>query len=409
MRVDVDGDVPLAELLPRAEGERLVDQLATLIAAPLCMVDLSGSVLAGTLPLGGAGHRAALVVDFEPVGYLLADVPAPRLEAAASVARLVLRAQQRYRMAAALHEETVDEDYRRLLEKHAALEASQARYRILAEQLERRVAEQVKTIETAQRQLYQAEKLASVGQLAAGMAHEINTPLGFLRSNLAVAGDYVERVRQLGSTVAQSPDEVLRAHWRDADLDFAIEDFTQLLNESQSGVDRVARIVADLKAFSRIDRQGREHADLNELIQSACNVAAPRLGSRITIECALQPLPGLECDAAQLSQVFLNLLLNAADAIEGPGTVRFETLSRGREIEIAVRDTGSGIPPQVLPRIFDPFFTTKDVGQGTGLGLTVCYNVIKAHGGTIEVDTEPGKGTTLTVVLPLSPERTRTE
>lgn len=404
MRGDTETDIPLTELLPQADADRLANQLATLVGAPLCILDLEGSALAGAPLVLGTCPRAPIVVDLEPVGYLLADVPPPRLEAAAGLARLVLRAQWRYRLAAALHEQTIDEDYRRLLEKHAALEASEARYRGLAEQLERRVAEQVKTIETAQRQLYQAEKLASVGQLAAGMAHEINTPIGFVRSNLAVASGYVDRLRQLASSIVTSSDANLRDQWQGADLNFVLEDFVQLLNESRSGVDRVARIVADLKAFSRVDARGREFADLNELIQSACNVATPHLGDRITVERALNPLPPLECDAAQLSQVLLNLLLNAAEAIDGPGTVRFRTEAREHEIEIAVSDTGAGIPPEVLPRIFDPFFTTKDVGQGTGLGLTVCYNVVKAHGGTINVDTEAGKGTTLTIVLPLKPK-----
>lgn len=408
MHADTDREVPLAELLPQPEAERLANQLATLIAAPLCIINLEGEVLAGAPLLLGTCPRTPLVVDLEPVGFLLADVPPPRLEAAAGLARLVLRAQLRYRMAAAVHEQTVDENYRRLLEKHAALEASEARYRALAEQLEQRVAEQVRTIETAQRQLYQAEKLASVGQLAAGMAHEINTPIGFVRSNLAVAGGYVDRLRQLRAKIVESPDTGLRDQWQSGDLDFVLEDFSQLLGESVSGVDRVARIVADLKAFARIDVQGREYTDLNDLIRRACNVAAPHLGERITVEQALSPLPLLECDGAQLNQVFLNLLLNAAEAIDGPGTVCFRTLAREHEIEIAVSDTGAGIPPQVLPRIFDPFFTTKDVGQGTGLGLTVCYNVVKAHGGTIKVDTEPGKGTTLTMVLPLKPAEAKT-
>jgi len=407
VRDDVDAEASLAELLPPADAERLMSQVSTLLGAPVCLLTLDGTAMAGIPLTAGKGSRVPLVVDLEPLGYLQADVPVSCLQAAAGMVRLVLRAQQRYRMAAALHEQTVDEDYRRLLEKHAALEASEARYRTLAEQLERRVAEQVKTIETAQRQLYQAEKLASVGQLAAGMAHEINTPIGFVRSNLAVARDYVERLRRLGSTITASTDMALRECWRDADLDFALDDFTQLLGESISGVDRVARIVADLKAFSRVDVRGRERADVNELIRQACAVAVPRLGERITVEFALKPLPSLECDAAQLSQVFLNLLLNSAEAMNGAGIIRFETLACGSQIEIAVRDNGPGIAPEVLPRIFDPFFTTKDVGQGTGLGLTVCYDVIKAHGGTINVDTEQGKGTTVTVVLPFHPERTR--
>lgn len=395
----VDHEYTLAELLPPADAQRLVEQLASVLAAPVCIVDCAGTTLAGTCP-DVPVNRATLTVELEPVGALLSSASALQLHAAAALTQHLLRAQARYRMAAALHQDTVDEDFRRLLEKHAALEASEARYRALAERLEERVAEQVHTIENAQRQLYQAEKLASVGQLAAGMAHEINNPIGFIRSNLVTARDYVAQLRPLLAAAQTSSDATIKQRVHEIDVSFVVDDFSQLLAESLSGAERIARIVADLKAFSRVGVEGSESVDLNELIRRTCNIAAPRLGERIIVEQNLGALPQFDGDGAQLGQVLLNLLLNSGEAMAGQGCVRFISGVVDGFIEIRIQDDGCGIPPEVVPRIFDPFFTTKDVGQGTGLGLTVSHDIVTAHGGTITVDTELGKGTTFTIRLP---------
>lgn len=395
----VDREYTLAELLPPTDAQRLAQQLACVLAAPVCIVDHAETTLAGTCP-DAPVNRVALTVELEPLGALLSNAPVATLHAAAALVQQLLRAQVRYRLAAALHQDTVDEDYRRLLEKHAALEASEARYRALAERLEERVAEQVRTIENAQRQLYQAEKLASVGQLAAGMAHEINNPIGFIRSNLVTAQGYVAQLRPLLAAVQNSSDTTIKQRADEIDVSFVVDDFTQLLSESLSGAERIARIVADLKAFSRVDVEGRERVDLNELIRRTCSIAAPRLGERIIVEQNLGALPLFDCDGAQLGQVLLNLLLNSGEAMAGQGCVRFISGVVDGFIEIRIQDNGCGIPPEVVPRIFDPFFTTKDVGQGTGLGLTVSHDIVTAHGGRITVDTELGKGTTFTIRLP---------
>jgi signal transduction histidine kinase len=305
-------------------------------------------------------------------------------------------------MASELHLETVQEDYEELQRKHAALQASEARYRELAAQLEQRVAEQVKTIEAAQRQLYQSEKLASVGQLAAGVAHEINNPIGFIVSNLSTAQGYVQRLNTFAVRLhAAMATAELQQAWREDDLDFVLRDFVALLAESSEGAARVARIVTDLKGFSRVDQVGAEEADINDVIRQVCNVAAGQVRGRAKVTLQLGTLPRLRCNSAQLGQVFLNLLLNAADAVAAPGEIRFESDMAENSIRVRVSDNGRGIAAELLPRIFDPFFTTKTVGSGTGLGLTVSNDIVKAHGGSIEVASTVGKGSTFTVWLPV--------
>jgi signal transduction histidine kinase len=293
------------------------------------------------------------------------------------------------------------EDYQQLLAKHAALIESEARYRALSAELEGRVQEQVATIEAAQRQLYQAEKMASVGSLAAGVAHEINNPMGFIRSNLATAAGYVRRLAALAPLVARSAEPALREAWAKGDMDFVLEDFAALLEESVAGADRVAKIVADLKAFSSVDSAEEEFADLNENLRAVANVAAPQLAGRATLTLELSPLPRLRCHPGKLNQVFLSLVQNAIQAVGAGGRIRVGSACGEGELRITVCDDGAGMAPEVLARAFDPFYTTRGVGKGTGLGLTVARDIVAAHGGRIELQSAPGRGTTVTVVLPL--------
>lgn len=392
----------LEELLPAASRAKLIRCLSDLLDCPVRIED--GPRRAESAAPGAVddSHRCAITLECEAIGFLVAPVEAARLSAAAMLVELIIQNANCYQMAAHLHAESTEEDFRKLTEKHHALQLSEANYRALAEQLEQRVAQQVKTIETAQRQLYLAEKLASVGQLAAGVAHEINNPIGFITSNLNSGLKYVERLVVFAGQIrtTQEP-SAIQAHWQAADLDFLLEDFTQLLQESISGAARVARIVADLKGFSRVDAPTEGAADLNEIVRRVGAMAAAQFQEQATLELDLNPVPSLVCHADQLGQVILNILLNAVQALEKPGSVRISTALCDDAVEIRIQDSGPGIAPEVLPRIFDPFFTTKDVGRGTGLGLTVCHDIVKAHGGRIEVDSVVGIGTTFSVILPL--------
>lgn len=360
-------------------------------------------VIGAAAPFTGSVSRVPVSHDLETIGFLETPVADPgRLDAAVGLLELLLQSGARYYMAARMHVEVVHSDYEALQRKHALLQESEARYKSLAAHLEERVEAQVKTIEVAQRRLYQAEKMASVGQLAAGVAHEINNPIGFIRSNLGTALSYVQKLGKMAGMIRSQGSAQLKADWHGADLDFVLEDFAALLEESITGADRVTRIVTDLKGFSNVDQAEEKVVDLNESIRSVCNVAAPQLQGRAELLLELGELPALRCMPGQLNQVFLNLLLNATQAMTKPGRIRIQTALENGEIRISIADTGSGIPESVLPRIFDPFYTTRDVGQGTGLGLTVSRDVIIAHGGRIEVDSEVGTGTTFTIHLPVA-------
>lgn len=395
-----DHDFSLDDLLPQVERDRLHSALAVLLDAPFCLLDARGIPLPHESEV--AGERVPLVLELEPVGYLESLCgDANRQRAAKVLVEMLLRNAARYRMASRLHLESVRADYETLQLKHSALQQSEARFRALSETLEQRVKEQVKTIDGAHRQLYQAEKMASVGQLAAGVAHEINNPIGFIRSNLNSAHGYVKQLAGLAPIVKARDANQLADIWQKKQFDELLQDFSELLQESISGADRVARIVADLKNFSSVDRAGVENVDLNDCIRSVCNVAGAHAAEHAKIELKLGALPRLDCNAGHINQALMNILLNAIKAIKENGRIIVRSKAANQEIVISISDTGSGIPGDVLPRIFDPFFTTHNVGQGTGLGLSVCRDIIIAHGGRIEVESEPGQGTTFVIYLPV--------
>jgi len=265
-------------------------------------------------------------------------------------------------------------------------------------------------------QLREAQKLASVGQLAAGVAHEINNPVGYVHSNFGTLERYVGELFGLLAAYEAAEAELPPASPRRAelarlkqglDLDYLREDIPALMRESREGISRVRKIVADLKDFSRADGPLQwEPADLHRGIDSTLNIVANEIRYRADVVKRYGELPEVECMPSQLNQVFMNLLVNAAQAIEGPrGTITITTArADGGRVRIDVADTGAGIAAEHLGRIFDPFFTTKPVGKGTGLGLSLSYGIVQKHRGCIEVASEPGKGTTFSVLLPVCQE-----
>lgn len=396
-----DREFTLAELLSGVNLAALAEQFKRIVGGEVRLETMQGATLLATHPGLVCATRIEVRHELEPMGYLEADTSdRQRVEAAARLLEMLLKANARYHMASQLHIEVVHEDYDTLQRKHAELAASEARYKALAENLEERVAEQVKIIESAQRQLFQAEKMASVGQLAAGMAHEINNPVGFIRSNLSTAQSYVEKLDRLAQLAKASGNAEVAAYWRQENLSFVLEDFATLLEESVVGADRVARIVADLKDFSKVDQAEEQIVDINTCIRSVCNVASAQVLKQAELVLALADLPPTRCRPGHLNQVFLNLLLNAAQAMDRPGQIRIATSVERESIGIEISDTGRGIAPEVIQRIFDPFFTTREVGQGTGLGLTVARDIITAHGGTLSAESTLGQGATFTIKLP---------
>jgi two-component system, NtrC family, sensor kinase len=269
-------------------------------------------------------------------------------------------------------------------------------------------------LNSAQSQIYQQEKMASIGQLAAGVAHEINNPMGFITSNLGSLDKYVGRLSEFIGVVDQAMqgccDEaqagpVLEARKR-LKIDRILDDAHQLIIESQDGAGRVRRIVQDLKSFSRVDQAETALIDLNEALETTINIAWNEIKYVATMNREFGDIPKVKCFPQQLNQVFLNLLVNAAHALgDTRGEITVRTEQEGDQVLVKISDTGCGMPEEVQRKIFDPFFTTKEVGKGTGLGLSISYDIIKKHGGSIEVESEVGRGTTFAVRLPVDVEQ----
>jgi two-component system, NtrC family, sensor kinase len=269
--------------------------------------------------------------------------------------------------------------------------------------LEHSLEEQNRALREAQALLVQSEKLASLGRLAAGMAHEINNPIAYVSNNLAVLRrDLLDALAVLDAyRRGQTADATRLAD--EMDLPFFRENFGRLCDKSLEGLQRVRDIVSNLRDFAHLDEAEIKDADLNAALASAIQVLRHEINKKeIRMETRFEPLPLVPCQPAKLNQVFLNLLSNAIQACAGGGAVEARTrLEVGKTVVIEIEDNGSGIKPEHLPRLFEPFFTTKPVGQGTGLGLAVSFGIVREHGGTIEVESEVGCGSTFRVRLPL--------
>jgi len=242
--------------------------------------------------------------------------------------------------------------------------------------------------------LLTSARLAAVGQLAAGIAHEINNPLAYIGANLRALRE------QWLALAASSREAGEKPAWGDL-----LEEGIAMLDESLEGVDRTAAIVRDVRVFSHGGSDAKEHLAPNELVERALRVAEPHVRRRARVERAYEDVPPVVGSRRELEQVLLNLIINAAQAIAGKGTVRVATSRCGDEVEIIVSDTGCGIPPEAMERIFDPFFTTKPVGEGTGLGLSISHEIVRRHGGRILVDSVVGRGTEVRVRLPAGAAR----
>jgi signal transduction histidine kinase len=296
-------------------------------------------------------------------------------------------------------EKRVTERTTELTAANAALHEEQVHQRALIDKLE-----------AAQNQLLQSEKMASIGVLAAGVAHEINNPIGFVASNLGSLERYVHDL--LGLLEAYEEFELpdpqrderlaqIRRQKEVIDLDYLKQDLVSLLAESHDGIGRVKKIVQSLKDFAHVDAEERWQADdIHAGIDSTLQVVWNELKYKCEIKKEYGELPRVECLISQLNQVFMNLLVNAAHAIKDRGVITIRTGTRETWVWIEISDTGKGIPPQHLQRIFDPFFTTKPVGKGTGLGLSVSYSIVEKHHGRIEVESEEGTGTTFRLWIP---------
>ncbi len=265
-------------------------------------------------------------------------------------------------------------------------------------------------LKSMQSQILQQEKMASIGQLAAGIAHEINNPIGFISSNLGSLDRYLSKITEF---IGVQSETIMRLHPQKAvmeelaerrnqlKVDYIILDIKDLIKESLDGAERVNKIVQDMKSFSRINEKEDNLADINAGLDSTINIVWNELKYKAVLIKDYGDIPMTKCNQGQINQIFMNLLINAAHAIEKNGEIAVKTWSSDGSIFVSISDTGSGIPDDVKNRIFEPFFTTKEVGKGTGLGLSIAYDIIKKHNGHINVDSKAGEGTTFTLSIPI--------
>lgn len=265
----------------------------------------------------------------------------------------------------------------------------------------------IRMLADAHTQLLQSEKLAAVGQLAAGVAHELNTPVGYVNSNLGTLKIYVLNFSELISEYEGSEDNLPDATKKNLkslkdrmDIEYLKEDVKSLIDESIGGLQRVSRIIRDLKDFSHVDDQGAGLISIEEAVDSTLSVMTGLIGDRIEVVKKYSATPDVKCTPSQINQVLMGVLLNAVQAIQGSGRIIIRTGVSDGMVWVEVEDNGKGIEPENLSRIFDPFFTTKPVGSGIGLGLSLAYSIMKSHGGMIEVSSSPGQGAIFKISLP---------
>lgn len=313
---------------------------------------------------------------------------------------------------------SLDRAYEKLTEANEGLETQvQARTKDLSSALTH--------LRESQAQLLQSEKMASLGQMVAGVAHEINTPLGYARSNTEIVRTSLNDIRYLCAaqnkalnllTSANASDEEISAAVGDAQTRMAqtnaeelVDDLSNLLSDSDHGLTQISELVAGLKDFSRVDRSRNDLFSVNDGIESALKICHNQLKHRVEVVKQFGKLPNIQCAPSQINQVFLNLFTNAAQAINGNGKIFVHTEAEQDGVAIRILDTGAGMSEEVRARIFEPFFTTKPVGKGTGLGLSIVYRIIEDHGGRITVRSTIGKGTEFSIHLPLKQVPKRTE
>jgi two-component system NtrC family sensor kinase len=264
--------------------------------------------------------------------------------------------------------------------------------------------QKLEELKNTQATLIHSAKMASLGQLVAGVAHELNNPIGFIYSNIAHLREYIEKLQKVWITAEKYPDKLEKVK-KEVDYNYIMEDLPKLISSCEDGARRTRDIVLGLRNFSRLDEALLKRVDLKEGMQNTIKLLASELKNRITVHEEYGEVSQVKCYASQLNQVFMNIISNAAQAIEKDGEIWIKTWQSGKFAYISIKDSGPGIPKDAMDKIFDPFFTTKPVGKGTGLGLSISYGIVQKHGGSIEVNgevnKETGDGTEFIVKVPV--------
>jgi len=311
-----------------------------------------------------------------------------------------------------IHTTVVNQSYEELFDANKKLKISEGKYRELAENLEKKVRERTEELKKSHAKLLQQEKMASIGQLAAGMAHEINNPLGFITSNLNTLNKYVTRFKEMldfyqttcrETGMKEGTLDLLDQKWKKLQLDFIMPDIDELVGQSNEGCNRIKKIINDLRGFSHIDEIGDVEVDLNQEIDRTLGVLAHQIPEDAVIIKKYGVLPLFTCNAL-ICQVFLSIILNAVQIKPTGLTLSIETMHQEDTHTNVLRftDNGPGMPPEILNRIFEPFFTTKDVGSGTGMGLATAFDIVTSYSGSIEAESIPRRGSEFIIKLPVT-------
>jgi len=410
----VGSERKLEEIIRDDEVMPLLQDTLLAGASAAMVTDPGGNVLWASGPDIEGGHiaRYPLSLEGEIVGYLAikGDGQVDHLSRMTyNALNLLMQTNLKRMLTSEVHLLVLNQSNEELLEINKQLSASEKKYRELSEHLEEKVKERTEELKQLHTRLLQQEKMASIGQLAAGVAHEINNPMGFVMSNLNTLKTYMARSKDLLKLCLSAADSgkvlpefgnVLKEQWKRLKMDVVFSDADDLINECIDGAERVKHIVSNLRGISHIDESATGMIDINEELDMIIDLLSHEIPQGAHIVKKLNPLPKFTCSPGLISQGFLNIILNALQSRSEGLEVTITTVhTDNNEIIVRISDNGPGIPDANINRIFEPFFTTKEVGRGMGLGLTTAYDIIVSHGGTIDV--KGINGATFEVRLPI--------
>jgi len=412
-------DKSLAELLGTSDALMLLDGAVRAGATGAEIVDSCGVLLASRGEESLRSVTRTVLVEGEPSGTIVVyaaeagaavDGIADMLHAAVQT---LINGSMKRMLTSEAHTFIVNQSYDELVETNRKLVASEQQYRELAASLEIRVRERTDELNRAYAAMLQKEKLAAIGGLAAGMAHEINNPIGFVISNLRTLIKYAAKLKEMLEFYRLTcepavPEQIAaqaEARWKELKIGFVFTDIDALVLQSLSGAERVQKLVADMKGFSHVDETGGAVlTDVNQELEQTLSILVHEIRPETIIVRNLGDVPRVSVDPALISQAFLQIIQNALQLNSGNVSIVITSLQHDDHLLVRIADNGPGIPRDIRDRIFEPFFTTREVGQGTGMGLALAQQAVQACGGALDVTCPPDGGTVFTISIPLRGE-----